>query len=216
MPRQRAATTGALEPARLRRIGALRITILWVVILVSSSAGAWYFGSARDSTVDLSKKVSPFSAVDLAVVAYSKDGKVATFTRNADGKLERDGQAMAPQPTPVTAASTGATPAIPTVSIAPGSRVESFANQLRDLPVDRVVASTPSTSSEYGLDSPVLTIEMTAKAGGTIRLAFGAKAVGDGAYYVRRETRDTNDTILASRYTIDEILKFASDQLGPP
>jgi hypothetical protein len=79
-----------------------------------------------------------------------------------------------------------------------------------------VVSETPSESAEYGLDMPVLLITVTAKAGGLATFAIGAKGVGDSTYYVRRNTRDKNDTVLVSRYTIDEIVKFAKDQLSLP
>lgn len=215
MPRQRREATPATVPAA-RRVGLARITILWVVIFVASSAGAWYFGSDRATTTDLTKKVSPFAGADVATMRFTRDGKVMEFTRNADGKFDRVGAAPTPVPAPTAVPVPGTTPPIPTVAIAPGARIESFANQLHDLPVDRVVSPTPSESAEYGLDKPVLLIEVVAKAGGTAAFAIGGKGVGDSTYYVRRDAKDVKDTIIASKYTIDEMVKFATEQAALP
>jgi hypothetical protein len=215
MPRQQreVAGTGA---AVSRRAGMARMTILWVVIFVASSAGAWYFGSDRNSTTDLSKKVSPFAGTDVGTMRFTREGKTFEFVRNADGKFERVGAPPTPVPVPTAAPAPGATPAIPTVVIAPGARIESFANQLHDLPVDRVVAPTPSESAEYGLDKPVLLIEIVAKAGAGATFAVGAKGVGDSTYYVRRDAKEVKDTIIASKYTIDEMIRFVSEQASGP
>lgn len=215
MPRQRRDAAPTTSTAT-RRTGFARITILWVVIFVASSAGAWYFGTDKSSTTDLTKKVSPFAGTDVATMRFTRDGKVMEFTRNAEGKFDRVGAPPTPVPAPTAVPAPGATPAIPTVVIAPGARIESFANQLHDLPVDRVVAPTPSESAEYGLDKPVLLIEVVAKAGGTAAFAVGGKGVGDSTYYVRRDAKDVKDTIIASKYTIDEMVKFATEQSALP
>jgi hypothetical protein len=199
-----------------KAVGVARITILWIVIFVASSAGAWYFGLDRASTVDLTKKVSPFVGTDVQEVTFTSGGTAIRFARADDGKFARDGLVPTTVPTPAPLLPGAPTPLVPTVMISPGARIESFANQLHDLPVDRVVSETPSESAEYGLDMPVLLITVTAKAGGLATFAIGAKGVGDSTYYVRRNTRDKNDTVLVSRYTIDEIVKFAKDQLSLP
>ena len=215
MPRQRrdaAPTTSAPT----RRSGFARITILWVVIFVASSAGAWYFGTDRATTTDLAKKVSPFAGTDVQEVTFTTGGKAIRFARADDGKFARDGVAPTVVPTPAPPPPGAPTPPVPTVVISPGARIESFANQLHDLPVDRVVAPTPSESAEYGLDKPVMVIEVVAKAGGQATFAVGGKGVGDSTYYVRRDAKDAKDTIIASKYTIDEMVKFAAEQASLP
>ena len=62
----------------------------------------------------------------------------------------------------------------------------------------------------------VLLIEVVAKAGGTAAFAVGGKGVGDSTYYVRRDAKDVKDTIIASKYTIDEMVKFATEQAALP
>jgi hypothetical protein len=215
MPRQHRDAAPAPSTAT-RRVGFARITILWVVIFVASSAGAWYFGSEKSATTDLAKKVSPFAGTDVGTMRFTRDGKVIEFARSPEGKFERVGVPPTPVPEPTAVPAPGATPAIPTVVIAPGARIESFANQLHDLPVDRVVATTPSDSAEYGLDKPVLLIEVVAKAGGSAKFAVGGKGVGESTYYVRRDAKEVNDTIIASKYTIDEMLRFAAEQAALP
>ena len=216
MPRQRHDAPDRGTPSVSKRLGIARITILWVVIFVASSAGAWYFGADKGSTTDLAKKVSPFAGADVQEVTFTTGGKALRFARADDGKFARDGVAPTTVPTPVPPPPGAPTPPVPTVVISPGARIESFANQLHDLPVDRVVAETLSESAEYGLDKPSLVISVTAKAGGTASFAIGAKGVGDSTYYMRRDTREKRDTVLVSKYTIDEMVKFATEQAALP
>lgn len=193
----------------------MRITVLWVVILVASATGAWYFGRSPDGATDLSKKVSPFAAADVRRVTFTIGGRDAAFARGDDGKFAREGALPAPVPAS-TLPSGAATPAVPTVAIPPGSRVESFANQLHDLPVDRTLPPGSGDDAQFGLDRPSLVVVLHASAGGQASMSFGSKDVGDSRYYVRREARGVSDVILVSKYSIDDLIKFATEVVAAP
>ena len=47
-------------------------------------------------------------------------------------------------------------------------------------------------------------------------MLFRSKGVGDSTYYMRRDTREKRDTVLVSKYTIDEMVKFATEQAALP
>jgi hypothetical protein len=168
------------------------------------AAAAWYFeGRYPTPPAEAAKLLTPYKADDLRSVTLTTPEGSVTFERSADGKFVAPGPTPTPTPTP----GPEATPA--PVTLSPSTRLEGLINQLRDLRIDRVVASEPSTSPEYGLDQPRFTLTLVPRSGAPSTIAVGRLAPNETAYYVRRE--DRRDTVLVSRYTLDDLMKVAGD-----
>ena|GEM_PF-839120 len=180
-----------------------------VLILAGAVGAAWWFEGRFETTpAEAAKLVIPFKPEQVQTIEMvTPDGR-ASFSRGADGKMAVEGPA--PTPTPPPAA--GATPA--PVVIAPSTRVESVVGQLATLRIDRVLSTGPESSTEFGLSTPRLTLKVVPKAGEPLTLTVGALNPDETLYYVRREER--RDTVLVSRYALDDLIKVAGDVLKPP
>ena len=168
----------------------------------------WIEGRHETPPAEAAKQVIPYTGEQVQTVELiTPDGR-ASFNRGADGKMEVAG----PAPTPTTAPPPGATPA--PVTLSPSARIESVVTQLSQLRVDRVLLNEPSASPEYGLDAPRMTFKVTPKAGQAQTLAIGELSPDKTSYYVRREEK--RDTVLVSRYSLDDLIKVAEDVLKGP
>jgi len=184
--------------------------VLGLLALFGVAAGlAWYFeGRYATPPAQAAKLVIPYKTDDVKQVVLTSPQGSVTYTRDeASGKLVAPG----PQPTPSPTPAPEATPA--PVAISPSSQVESLINQLHDLQIDRVVDNKLSTSAEYGLDNPQLTLQLVPKSGATVTMAIGKLNTNQTSYYVRRE--DHKDTVLVARYTLDDLIKLANGLIQP-
>jgi len=166
---------------------------------------AWYFeGRYETPPAEAAKLVTPYKADQVKEVVLTSPSGKATYDRDeTTGKFAAPG----PQPTVTPTPSPESTPA--PVQLGPATQLESLLNQLHDLKVDRVVENTPSASAEFGLDQPQLTLQLVPKKGAPTTIAIGRLNPNETAYYVRRE--DRKDTALVSRYTLDDLMKVATD-----
>ena len=179
------------------------VTGLLLALIVAGGA-AWYFeGRYETPPAEAAKLLLPYQAADVQQVLLTTPEGSATYSRDASGKLTTGGPTPVPTPTP----GPGATPA--PVVLAPSTKLESLLNQLHDLRVDRVVLDEPSASPDFGLDKPQLTLTVTPKRGAPATLAVGQLSPDRTAYYVRRE--DRRDTVLVSKYTLEDLIKVAGD-----
>jgi hypothetical protein len=180
-----------------------------VAALLVVIAAAWAFEGRFETTpAQAARNLAPYKVEDLQRVELVTEAGRQAFSRDSNGKLSPGGVAPTPSPTPAPEA----TPA--PVSLPPSTRLEGLVGQLATLQIDRVLLNEPSTSADYGLDKPRLTVIMTPKNGPPSALAVGQLNPDDTAYYVRREAR--GDTVLASRYTLDDLIKVADELIGPP
>jgi hypothetical protein len=170
---------------------------------------AWYFeGRYETPPAEAAKLVIPYKADQVKeVVLSTPDGK-ATYDRDpTTGKFAAPG----PQPTVTPTPSAESTPS--PVQLSPSTQLESLLNQLHDLKVDRVVDNTASSAAEFGLDQPQFTLQLIPRQGAPATIAVGRLNPNETAYYVRRE--DRKDTALVSRYTLDDLMKVATDLIKP-
>ena len=177
-----------------------------LVLVFALAAGlAWYFEGRFETTpAEAAKLVIPYKADQVKQVVLTSPAGKATYDRDqATGKFAAPG----PQPTVTPTPAPEATPA--PVQLAPGTQLEGLLNQLHDLKVDRVIEDTPSASSEYGLDQPQFTLQLIPNNGAPATIAVGRLNPNETAYYVRRD--DRKDTVLVSRYTLDDLMKVATD-----
>lgn len=204
MPRQQREAAPVVPVSRGR--AGVRLTSLLVIILVSSTAGAWYFGGQATEATTTAKQVVSLTSGNVQKVTLQATGQAVTFERNADGKMAPTSPIATPTaaPAPVGLVST---PGLPPVQIDTGARIESYLTQLHDLTIDRVLVKTPGEGAEYGLDKPVLVATISPKSGAPVTISFGSGNPQGNAVYVRRDP--PGDIVLVSRYTIDEFLKFA-------
>jgi hypothetical protein len=178
-------------------------TALTAALLVVAGA-VWYTeGRFETPPAEAAKQVVPYKAAALQSVQLTTSSGSVTYTRDASGQFSTGGPPPEPTPTP----GPEATPA--PVVLSPSTRLEGLINQLAGLRVDRVVANEPSASSEYGLDSPQFTLTLAPKQGTAAILAVGQLNPDGTAYYVRRD--DRKDTVLVSRYTLDDLMKVAEE-----
>jgi hypothetical protein len=169
-------------------------------------ATAWALeGRFPTPPAEAAKLVSPYSAAEVQAVELTTAAGSATYTRDANGKFSTGGPEPEPTPTP----GPDATPA--PVTLSPATKLESLLNQLHDLRIDRVVANEASSSPEYGLDNPQFTLKLVPKRGPPATLAVGQLNPDQSAYYARREAR--GDTVLVSRYTLDDLMKVVGEIL---
>lgn len=210
MPRQarRATPPPARERQRTifgRRLPVSPLVVGLVVLFIVVAGVAWAVeGRFETPPSQLAKQVLPFKGEDVQAVTLQKPGAAPlTYTRDASDTFS-DGRPV-PAPTPVPPPE--ATPA--PVVLAPSTRIQSATNQFTGLQVERVILTEASASAEYGLDAPQLTVRFTSKQGATETLAIGKINPLGTSYYVRREVRQ--DTVLVSRYTLDDILAIAND-----
>ena len=177
---------------------------LLLLFLVVAGAAWWFEGRYETSPAEAAKLVIPYKAGEVQSVQLATGDGTASYTRDTNGKFTSGG----PAPMPTATAGPDPAPVTP-VTLSPAAQLESLLNQLHDLRVDRVVTKEPSASAEYGLDTPQFTLVVTPKGGSPETLAVGRLNPNSTAYYVRREGR--KDTVLVSRYTLDDLLKVAGD-----
>jgi len=204
MPRQQREAAPVVPVSRGR--AGVRLTSLLVIILVSSTAGAWYFGGQATEATTTAKQVVSLASANVQKVTLQANGQAVTFERNSDGKLAPTSPIATPTAFP-TPAGTSTAPVLPPVQIDTGARVESYLTQLHDLNIDRVLVKSPGDGAEYGLDRPVLVTTLAPKSGPLVTITFGSGNPQGNAVYVKRDP--PGDIVLVSRYTIDEFLKFA-------
>ncbi|HEX2032861.1 MAG TPA: DUF4340 domain-containing protein [Chloroflexota bacterium] len=174
-----------------------------LVLLLAIAVGVAWFLEGRYETppAEAARQLIPYRADQLQAVTLTTPAGTVTFTRDASGKLSTG----APTPTPSPVPSPGATPA--PVQLAPDSKLEGLINQLHDLRIERVIAQEPSTSQEFGLDKPQLTLAMTPRGGPPATIAIGQLTPDQTSFYVRRE--GAGDTVLASKYTLEDLMDVA-------
>jgi hypothetical protein len=185
----------------------------WVVGLVAllliAGGAAWAFeGRFETPPAQAAKRLLPYKTDDLDRVVLTSPAGSVTFTRDTSGKFSSAGPPPAPTPVP----SPGAAPG--PVVLAPSTKLEGSLGQMADITIDREVASEPSRSADFGLDAPQMTIEMTPKraGGGAAIIAVGGANPDGSAYYVRREVPSgPKDTVLVTRYTLDDLMKVANE-----
>ncbi len=204
MPRQHRGATQTVPVSRGR--AGVRLTSLLVIILVSSSAGAWYFGGQATEATSAAKQVISLPSANVQKATLQANGQAVIFERNSDGKLAPTSPIATPTALP-TPAGPVSVPVLPPVQIDTGARVESYLTQLHDLNIDRVLTKSPGEGAEYGLDKPVLVAVLAPKSGPSVTISFGSGNPQGNSVYVKREP--PGDIVLVSRYTIDEFLKFA-------
>ena len=190
-------------------VGPVPVGLLLLFALVAGAVW-WFEGRFSTTAEEAAKRLVPLSAEQIQSVNLATPDGRTSFSRGADGKMAVDGTSPASTPTPSPAATPGLAPA----TLSPSARVESIVNQLSSLTVDRVVLKEASASSEYGLDIPRMTLSITPKTGGVLTLAIGDLSPDESSYYVRRDT--TKDTVLVSRYSIDDLIKVAGEVLNAP
>jgi hypothetical protein len=184
------------------------VAIGLLLAFVAVAGVVWYAeGRFTTTPAEVARQIVPFSGEDVqSILVVTPDGR-ASFERGPDGKMTAGGPPPTPTPVPPPEATPGP------VTISPATRVESLVNQVAALRIDRVVLDQPSQSAEYGLDQPQMTLTLTPKQGAAATLAVGALNPDETSYYVRRDQR--RDTVLVSRYTLDDLLKTAKDAIQP-
>lgn len=208
MPRQHREEAPVARVPRGR--AGVRLTSVLVIILVSSTAGAWYFGGNATRQTQDAKQIFTLAPADIQKVSLKIGEQTLEFERDADGKISPRSVIATPTPAPVPTALAGA-PSLPPVKIDYGTRIESYLKQIGEQRIDRVLVSAPSNGEEYGLAKPLLVVVLTPKSGSPVTVSIGSGNPQGNAVYVRREP--PGDIVLVSRYTIDEFAKFATSMV---
>ncbi len=179
-----------------------------LVLLFALAAGAaWYFeGRYETPPAEAAKRLLPYQVDDLQQVVLTSPAGSVTYSRDRAGTFTAGGVSATPTPMPPSEATPGP------VQLTPSTKLEGMLGQLFTLRVDRVVTQEPSQSPEFGLDNPQLTLALTPKQGPAGTIAIGGLNPDQTAYYVRREL--SRDTVLASRYTLDDLIKVANDLIS--
>lgn len=211
MPRQnrtpKGGTAATARGPRRRSFPLSPVAVVLGLALVIAVAAAWYFeGRYEIPPAEAAKQLVPYKGDDIQTLELVTPAGQAVFNRGADGKFDVNGAS----PTPEAAAGAGAT--LPAVSLSPGARVQSVVNQLAGMRIERVLLSEPSTSADYGLDRPQMVLTVETKRGQETTLAIGGLNPDETSYYVRREQQ--RDTVLVSRYIMDDLLKIAQELAG--
>lgn len=184
------------------------VVALLAALVVAGGMAWWFEGRFETTPAEAAKRLFPFKAEQVQTLeVITPDGR-AEFSRGPDGKMIVDG----PPPTPTLPPSPGATPA--PVTLSPGARVESIVTQLTALRIDRTLPVQEGNAAEFGLASPKVSLRLVPKTGDPLTLRLGALNPDKTAYYVRREER--NDTVLVSRYSLDDLLKVADEIIKGP
>lgn len=206
MPRQHREIPVQRVPSK-RRWPALTATIALVALFAVAALAAWYFeGRYTVTPAEQAKLVVPFPPNDIRTVEITTPDGVVAMARNENGKLALTN----PAPTPIPSLPTpppGATPVVPEVTVSPETRVQSALTDLNQAQYDRVVVAQPSAAPEYGLDKPQAVLDLETTRGQVENLAIGGLNPDQTAYYVRRQQQ--GDTVLVSRYTLDDLIKTA-------
>lgn len=212
MPRQARPTPRAAAPASTRPaifgvpwpLPVSPLVAGLVLLFVVVTGGAWFFeGRFESPPADAARRLLPYKVDDLQAVVLTTSAGSATYTRDSSGTFTTGGPAPPPTPVPPP----GATPG--PVQLPPSTKLEGMVGQLAELRIDRVLVPEASQSAEFGLDNPQLTLVLTPKQGAPGTVAVGQLNPDKTAYYVRRES--SKDTVLVSRYTVDDLLKVAND-----
>jgi hypothetical protein len=175
-----------------------------VLLLVVAAGAAWLFDGRFETTpAEAAKRLLPYRLEEIQKVVLTSPTGSVTYMRDGNGVFSTGAPAPAPTPVPPPDATPGP------VVLPPSTQLEGMLGQLSQLTIDRVVEDAPSRNAEYGLDSPQLTVEVTPKSGAASAIAIGQRNPDGSAYYVRRESN--KDTVLASRYTLDDLMKIATD-----
>ena len=97
----------------------------------------------------------------------------------------------------------------------PSTKLEGTLGQLNQLTIDRVLLEEPSRSPEFGLDAPQMTLEVTPRQGAPAAIAIGGQNPDGRAYYVRRDgPGGPRDTVLVTRYSVDDLMKVAGELIA--
>lgn len=183
------------------------LTTLLALAFVVALAAAWRFeGRFETPPADAAKQLLAYKASDLQSVQVTMPAGSITYERDASGKFSAGGAAASPIPT------SGSEGALAPVTLSPSTKLEGIVNQLNGLRIDLVVLNEPSISPDFGLDQPQLTLKVTPRSGPPATLAIGQANPDRSSYYVRREER--RDTVLASRYTLDDLIKVAGELIA--
>jgi hypothetical protein len=179
-----------------------------VLLLVVAAGAAWLFDGRFETTpAEAAKRLLPYRLEEIQKVVLTSPAGSVTYMRDGNGVFSTGGPAPAPTPVPPPDAPPGP------VQLPPSTQLEGMLGQLAQLTIDRVVEDAPSRRAEYGLDSPQLVVEVTPKSGAAGAIAVGQRNPDGSAYYVRRESN--KDTVLASRYTLDDLMKIATGLIVP-
>ena len=186
----------------------------WVVglaLLLALAAGAaWYFEGRFETTpAEAAKRLLPYKADEVQKVVLTSPAGSVTFNRDAAGEFSAGG----PPPTPTPVPDPQAPP--PAVVLPPSTKLEGTLGQLNQLTIDRVLLEEPSRSPEFGLDAPQMTLEVTPRQGAPAAIAIGGQNPDGRAYYVRRDgPGGPRDTVLVTRYSVDDLMKVAGELIA--
>jgi hypothetical protein len=176
------------------------LTLLFVVL----AAGVYlYEGRYTTPPAEAAKALIPYTADDVKTATLTTADGTVSFALDSSGKLTPGGTPAVATATPPPEATPGP------VVLSPSTKLNGMIGQLHDLTIDRVVVNEPSTSADFGLDKPQLTLTIEPKKGSVSTIAIGAVNPDQTAYYVRREAR--KDTVLASKFTLDDLIKTADE-----
>lgn len=208
MPRQQRESPPPRRERRGRRVPWLPVALLAALVIAGGLAW-WFEGRFETPPSEAAKQLIPYKAEDVQTIEVTTADGRAEFSRGPDGKMALGG----PPPTPTPPPDPSAPPA--PVTLSPGARVESIVTQLASLRTDRTIQVEAGRAEEFGLANPTTTLRVTPKSGAPRTLQVGALNPDKTAYYVRRDP--PNDTVLVSRYSLDDLLKVADEVIkGPP
>jgi hypothetical protein len=184
------------------------VTGLLLALIVAGGMAWWFEGRYETPPSEAAKQLIPYKGEDIQALEVTLPDGQATFTRGPDGKMTVGGPAPTPTPTPPSDATPGP------VTFSPASRAESVTNQLASLRVDRTLPEQGINLADYGLDNPKTRLKLVPKTGSPLTLLIGELNAEKTAYYVRREER--KDTVLVSRYSLDDLLQVAGEVVRGP
>ena len=184
------------------------VILLLIAFGVAAGAVWWVEGRYETPPEQVAKQVIPFKGEDVQTLEVNLPDGQATFNRGPDGKMSVGGPPATPTPQPAADATPGP------VQLSPAARVESLVNQLATLQVERTLPEQSINLADYGLDKPTTTIKLVPKSGATATLLVGEMNAEKTSYYVRRVER--KDTILVSRYSLDDLLDLAREVVRGP
>ncbi|HEU5316838.1 MAG TPA: DUF4340 domain-containing protein [Chloroflexota bacterium] len=216
MPRQRRDA----PPPRRERAGRTVLGLPWplpispvatsllLALAIVGGLAWWFEGRFETPPAEAAKQLLPYKADEVQAMEVRLPEGTAAFSRGPDGKMTLGG----PPPTPTPPPPPDATPG--PVTFSPASRAESVVGQLATLRIDRTLPEASIKLSELGLENPKTRLVVRPKTGNELTFAIGELNPEKTSYYVRREER--KDTVLVSRYALDDLLTVAREVvIGP-
>ena len=141
-------------------------TLLWFLIILVVFLGAYFLTTKlnqNDAEKDTSIALDTMSADNIAKLAYTKDGKTYTFTKNADNAWKYDGDSEFPMDQDF------ATDMVKAVS---------------ELKASRMVTEEKSNFASYGLDPVTSVVTVYDKDGKSVAFNVGISNSVTGDYYL--------------------------------